>query len=293
MVQKPAKVYWSYSKLKTFQTCKEKFYRQYILKEKGRENQRNFLEGNVLQSTFENFINRGAHTRPEEEHMPWIEKNLEAYYRYHKTRPGVIMEFHKKDSDERFIRLLTKSAKAVYEMMKFKGYVGHKAIQSEVKVDKEIWPGVLLGGKLDFLVKDSGFIVFDLKNSTHESKYIDPQQLLFYNVLLYLQTGALAKESFFFCAKDNKILPVDANKDAINAFVQEIKAATKTVMSTKYRRKVEDMSVCWGCKYKDPCWSQSGFGVKDRGELDFGFKETEEKAADASASLELDLGEGE
>jgi CRISPR/Cas system-associated exonuclease Cas4 (RecB family) len=245
------KIRWSYTKMKTFKECKEKYYRKYVLKEYPKENHIRYLEGNVVQNLFEHFINYNH------KDLQWLLDNLPSYYQKHFNNPHAPCTFRKADSEAKFLRSMTKMVKNTYNMMKDKGLLDDNAqIKSEVHIRKDFTKKSIIQGKLDFIAyKDEELWVFDLKS--RHTKYIDPLQLIFYSYLAQLRFGKIPDKVFFFASKDNKVLNLTVGEKQVKGLTGFLKKIEKVVMSSNYREMTKNQKKCWGCPHRQACWKEN------------------------------------
>ena len=255
MTKLKKKIKWSYTRVKTFKECREKYYRRYVLKEYPEENHMKYLEGNVVQNLFEHFINYNHFKGPDPE--KWIQDNIKVYYNKHFNDSKKPCTFRKADSEKKLLKSITKMCNNTYQMRLNKGFFEEGVeIKSEVGIREQFGPNSDVWGKIDFVIfKDNELWVLDLK-STH-TKYIDPKQLLFYAYLIYLRKGRLVDKAFFFTSKDNKVLNLNVTQERVDKLVAMIKEIEKITESTDYREMTSDKNACWGCSNRIPCWAEN------------------------------------
>lgn len=242
---------WSYSKFSTYESCTEKYYRKYVLKERPVENQRKYLEGSVLQTLFEEYVNTSVYTKEDKD---WLLTNLDRHIdHFFDERKGNV--HLKKDEDRAKIKVkIEKYISNTYDFFRYKGYKD-LLLASEV----DFSPGIRLNdsisirGSIDFLIRakdGKSYDVMDLK-TTASKKYINKDQILFYALMVYLHFGTPPKEAYFYNAAKNEIINVPIASHDVQDLVDRLKRYTKEIESTKYRELTK--TECWGCAHKELC----------------------------------------
>jgi CRISPR/Cas system-associated exonuclease Cas4 (RecB family) len=244
-------LWWSYTKLKVFEECKERFYRQYIKRQEVDDNQRRYLEGSIVHYLIENYT-KERHYLTDTAGV-WILDHVEPYYR--QFLDDKIVRFHKNDTDEKILKSIRKSAMNAFSYVKSLG-LGQEGINviAEMEIREKINHNILLNGKIDLLVQKGDFwTIADLKNMTSRNSLLDNTQLVFYNLLLYAKFRRVADRSEFYTCKDNKTVPGRIKKKDLKTLANRVIDATKIVRKANFRCLTTDNSVCYKCPYKEIC----------------------------------------
>jgi len=252
---------WSYSKLSTFERCPEMFYRKYIIFEKTVENQRKYLEGSILQSLFEGYVNTANYRSNNKD---WLLQHLDWYYENYlekqifKKQPIL---FKDGETKEKIVSKLTKYIKNTENFFRHRGF-DVLNLESEVSFNPAISMNkdVELQGSIDFLIRhpDKSFDIMDLK-TTSSKKYIQKDQLLFYTLQMYLKEDKLPNEAYFFNAAKNEIISVPIKMADLQDLVNRLKKYTK-IVKTDFRR-MYNLGECWGCAFAENCVEERLEGV--------------------------------
>jgi len=249
---------WSFRKFSIFEKCPEMYHRTYDLKEKPVENQRKYLDGYVLHTLVEEYINKNIYQTQDKS---WLHANMMRHVTRYITNlhnhPTKFIKFKddKKD-EEKAINKITKCIDNTHALFQYENFHTKKLVgefeppDGGVKINNL----VSIDGSIDILVEsDDGYTVVDLKTS-ESKRFLQKDQLVFYYIIVRELKGYAPKELYFFSAHKNAKIKCTVTEDDASELIRKMTAYTKQIETSNYRQM--NMQSCWGCPHIDLCHAE-------------------------------------